>query len=471
MRQTIPFIGGSDEYVSVNRSANRTINWHVEPNAQGQLGFVSTPGTVLKVTAGTGPIRGAYPTAEYLYVASGNELYKISTLYVATLVGSLSTSTGPVTFDADTNTLVLVDGPYGYAVTLATGAFTQITDPDFSGGSHVAFQGNRILVAGDEDGKFRASGLINATDYDSLDFATAEYQPDDILAMIVDNNQVVLLNEITLEIWRNVGGSGFPYQVMEGSQKDVGIIARHSLATLDNTSYWLARDKDGFKGIARLNNYTPEVVSSDTVTDEINGYAVKDDAIGFAYTKGRRNFYVLTFPTENKTWVFDPSIPDPKLAWHEWSSYEIGRFRGNCHAYFNGLHFVGDYANGNIYQLDWNTYTDNSGPLISERYFTLSANKGLIMRLFGLEAYFEAGLGQVSGQDVDPQAMLRISRDGGKNYGSVLTRSMGLIGDYAERTRWNGLGGARNWVLHLSVSAGIARRLIDVYADLAINSH
>ena len=49
-------------------------------------------------------------------------------------------------------------------------------------------------------------------------------------------------------------------------------------------------------------------------------------------------------------------------------------------------------------------------------------------------------------------AMLRYSDDGGHTWSNELWRSIGKIGNYDARARWNRLGASRNRVYELSMS-------------------
>jgi hypothetical protein len=52
----------------------------------------------------------------------------------------------------------------------------------------------------------------------------------------------------------------------------------------------------------------------------------------------------------------------------------------------------------------------------------------------------ETGVGLVTGQGSDPQAMLRWSDDGGHTWSSEHWKSMGAIGKFGKRTIWRRLG-------------------------------
>jgi hypothetical protein len=85
------------------------------------------------------------------------------------------------------------------------------------------------------------------------------------------------------------------------------------------------------------------------------------DAVGYTYQQDGHAFYVLNFPSANVTWVYDVSTQ----GWHDRSGFLNGEFtrnRGNCQCNFGGNIIVGDFENGNIYQLDLTTYADHDQP-------------------------------------------------------------------------------------------------------------
>jgi hypothetical protein len=183
---------------------------------------------------------------------------------------------------------------------------------------------------------------------------------------------------------------------------------------------------------------------------------------------------VLIFPTAGKTWVYDVSTQ----AWHERAGFSDGQFtrhRSNCQMNFGGEIVVGDYANGNIYAFDLNTYSDNGDIqkwLRSWRALPTGQNNLNRMAHHSLQLDCETGVG-LDGNDVstllnslnteaglallaesgttilvsvstvqgtDPQVMLRWSDDGGHTWSSEHWRSMGRIGEFGRRVIWRRLG-------------------------------
>ena len=70
---------------------------------------------------------------------------------------------------------------------------------------------------------------------------------------------------------------------------------------------------------------------------------VKSDAICYTYSRKGNIFYVMIFPTENKTYVLNLATNFI----HQWASgVRQNRHRSNCYESFNGKDLVGDYING-----------------------------------------------------------------------------------------------------------------------------
>ena len=84
-----------------------------------------------------------------------------------------------------------------------------------------------------------------------------------------------------------------------------------------------------------------------------------------------------------------------------------------------------------------------------------------------LEIEFEAGVGLVTGQGDDPQAMLRWSDDGGHEFGSEHWVGIGKLGQYNNRARWKKLGRSRDRIYELKISDPV--KVVLISADLQYN--
>ena len=174
----------------------------------------------------------------------------------------------------------------------------------------------------------------------------------------------------------------------------------------------------------------------------ISQYDDISDAIAYTYQQQGHSFYVLTFPTANKTWCYDVATQ----MWHEragWENSQFARHRSNCQMFFGGQTIVGDFENGKLYALDLNVFEDDDVPqkwLRSWRALGSGQNNLKRSAHHTLQLEITSGVGLVSGQGSDPQIMLRWSDDGGHTWSNEHWTSAGKIGEYGRRAIWRRLG-------------------------------
>jgi hypothetical protein len=208
---------------------------------------------------------------------------------------------------------------------------------------------------------------------------------------------------------------------------------------------FLARNKLGAAQVVMLSGSNPIPVSDD-INETIAGYTTSN-ATGLAYTVEGHPFYQINFPTDNVSWVYDGLTK----RWHKAQYGLSGRHRAEIAVVFDNAPYVTDYANGKLYHLDPETFTDD-GQVIVREFVSRHQKAPGWSRFAQLWIDMEAGVGLQSGSGSDPQVMLQISRDGGKTWGAELWRGFGRVGEYTARAVWNRLGRARDWVFKVRVT-------------------
>lgn len=466
----IPFFGGFKKSRSVSFNAQRTVNLMVEldQSAKNVLGMFMTPGNTLFSALATGGIRGMWALDSFLYAVGGAVLYKVDTGGNATALGNVGPGTGPVSMEDNGAQLALMDAGLGFIYNTSTGVFGAITDPDFGGGSIVQYFDSYFIVGPQGRQSFQISANGDGTNWVSSDIAPAEGRPDSLVSPLVANRQLWLFGDYSTEVFWNSGNADFPFERFDGGFMEMGTAAKYSPAKGDNTVFWLTKNHDGQGQVARANGYTPMIISSRALEYEFSTYERIDDAIGWVYQQAGHTFYNLTFPTAGKSWSYDVAVQDPELAWHERSSYGLGRNVANCHAFFNGKHYVGDYRNGNIYELRNDVYAENDQPIVWERTGQYVSDDGMPIAFSRFELDCETGVGLAAGQGSDPQIALDWSDDGGKTYGNKLFRSMGKIGANRTRVEWRKLGSSKGKgrVLRVSGSDPVKTALFNAICEM-----
>ena len=160
------FVGPSYTARSIYQAADESINWYVEnieverSDGRGRLVLYPTPGkTVLVQFPDQAEVRGLWVLSgsTQMLAVCGSSVYTVSTGFVATKVGTLATSSGPVAIADNGTWAMLVDGVaryvylFGTAAGITTGYFTSLATNSFTG----SINGSGVLTV-----TAVASGLI-----------------------------------------------------------------------------------------------------------------------------------------------------------------------------------------------------------------------------------------------------------------------------------------------------------------------
>jgi hypothetical protein len=472
-----PILGQAYVARSVNAADNRMVNLFPEaiPNEGKEAGFLNrAPGLSLLTTVGTGPVRGLWSFEGFTYAVSGNTLYKINSAYTATALGTVA-GTGQVSMsDNGTQLFVAANGP-SYIYNSQTNVFQQITDIDFPGALTVSYLDGYFIFNEPNSQKIWVTSLLDGLSVDPLDFASAEGSPDGLVSVIVNNREAWLFGTNSIEVWYDAGTPDFPLARIQGASNEIGCAATFSVAKLDNSIFWLGQDARGRGIVYRNNGYTGIRASNHAIEWQIQQYGDISNAIAYTYQQDGHSFYVLTFPTVQKTWVYDVVTQ----SWHEragWSNGNFIRYRPNCQTAFNSEVILGDYESGNLYAYDLDVYADNGQIqkwLRSWRVIPSGQNNLRRTAQHSLQLDCETGVG-LNGIDVEdnvewffytssgdqlvtntgdlllfspplvqganPEVMLRWSDDGGHTWSNEHWASMGRIGQYGRRVFWRRLG-------------------------------
>jgi hypothetical protein len=439
-----PILGSTYVTRSVNAADARMVNLFPEiiPEGGKEPAFLNrAPGLKFLQTVGSGPVRGEWQFGNYGYVVSGSKLYRVDSNWSVVELGTVS-GTGPVSMADNGTQLFVACNPDGFIYNSVTGVFQQITDPDFPGAVTVGYIDGYFVFNEPNSQKIWITSLLEGTQVDPLDFASAEGSPDGVVGLIVDHREVWVFGTNSVEVWYDAGTQDFPLQRIQGAFNEIGCASAYSIAKMDNGLFWLGKDARGQGIVYRANGYTGQRVSTHAVEWQIQQYGNLSDAIGYTYQQDGHSFYVLIFPSANTTWVYDVATQ----AWHEragWSNGQFTRHRSNCQMFFNSEVVVGDFENGNIYAFDLDDYSDNGDVqkwLRSWRALPTGQNNLKRTAHHSLQLDCETGVGINLGQGNDPEVMLRWSDDGGHTWSNEHWIKIGKIGEYYRRAIWRRLG-------------------------------
>lgn len=481
-------------YVAPNLIANsqRCLNLYAEPNPpDSPVPFTDypAPGSRILGTYAGGPIRGAYTaTNNQLFIVAGLKVYYVDQTWAGKLIGTLISNPRTIVSMADNGTtLLMVDGSSnGYTIDLATHAFAPLVEDAFFGAVRVDFLSTYFLLNKPFSGEFYALDS-NAVTADPLWFAFKVTYADDLATLIVLGQDFYLLGtQQSTEVWVLNDNPDFPFQRLPAVLINHGCVAAYSVAKIGTQIFWLSRDLNGQGVVLKGANYEGIRISTFAIEAAIHSYATIEDAIGCCYQQRGHQFYVLTFPSADKTWVFDVQSGQ----WHErcWIDGEgvEHRVRGQVMAFAYGQNVAGDWQTGTLRTLDDTLDTDDGVAMKFLRGFPHMLQDGdrVFFRQFIADMSVGAGIGTLSivtalnmlapdgypsgvfGIDgspgfilgTDPAAVvirdppfvsLRWSDTRGVTWSNPLRGSMGKIGEFLTQIQFQRLGMARDRVFEL----------------------
>jgi hypothetical protein len=466
----IPFCGPTYMSDSLNINAQTCINLYPEVNgsdSKSAIALKGTPGLKLWTTlTGGGAIRGMYTASNNRFFAvCGNTITEIATTGIKTVRGTINSYEGVVRFSDNGIDMIVVDGAAGEGWTLlfADNTFEQITDGAYPGGTHLAFTSQVYVVNKPNTQEYYYSDFSDGTEWNGTWFEKAQGTPDNINALIAMGSDVWLFGPKSYQVSQFTGTT---FELIGGTNKDIGCSAPNSVTKNDRSVFWLGGDDRGYGVVFASEGYSYRRISNFAVEQTIQRYSKLDDAIGYCYQQLGHEFYVLSFPTANITWVYDLTTD----AWHQKTYTDSdgvsSMHRGTSQEFFNGKNYVGDWLSGNIYELDPDTYTDNGDLIHRERACPHIWNNLEDAYYYSFQLDVETGVGLTSGQGDDPQIMLDMSKDNGHTWGNEKWRSAGKKGDYNRRVRWTRLGASRGRVFRIKMTDPVKWTILGGFVEL-----
>lgn len=461
----VPFVIQEGQGRSTEQGQQRLVNMfpHIITPAAGeapikstegkkQILLYTTPGLKAFADSGLSNGRALYQLNNVLYAVFDQNVFSCDTAGTLTTLGSISTTTGVVKMVGGPENICIVDGTKGYSYTPDTGVFAEITDTNFPDACTNIFYMQGYFIASVPDTQlFQISAINDCTTWSSSGLAQVASKTgysDNIVTPFVLNEQLWLIGEETTEVWYNSGAALFPFEQISGAFSEYGIAAKHSVALCKNTLIWLAKSKRGSLEVVIANQLIPTSITTKALAYQLSTYTTVSDAEAFNYQDEGHNFYVITFPTADKTWVYDI---DENL-WHERSSYYSAaahRWLPRAYSFFNNKHYVIPFNDGTILELDMDTYTELGSPIYrTVQSFPLyqSENRVAITKLI-LDVEKNCGINGGS-----EQITLEVSRDGGYTFEAGTSLAASRYQDYTSRVVWRNLGTARSWVFRFTTS-------------------
>lgn len=472
----LPIVGGNTNEVHGIIDPAQTINLyqinHPKVRFLRQMPGLSDVSVIL---TGKSNVRQLYVKNNKLYAVAEDTIYQIEPNLSVSILGTINTLSGYVGISSNQTQIIFVDGSEGYTFDLISTVFAEILDADFPAAPiDVTFQDGFFIVADGNTNKWAISSLNDGTTWDALDFERIESRPDLINGIRNLHRTLFIFGFESTEPWYNAGQTDFPFRRNNSLLLEYGAAARGAIARGHERLFWLGGDRHGVGSIFMTDGTQPIRISTPALDAEIQTYSDIDNARGYVFKYDGHLFYEINFTGGNATWTYDVSLNQ----WYRRQASNGDRFAADCHAFFNGKHYVGAYNAGEIYEMSDTHYRYIDKALrcvrITEPFKDPKGRKILINQLI---VDILPGQGKANQPDADPELLVSWSKQGGTTgtFELIQRVQLGKIGKFDKKLTIDRLGAAGgdeglSWVFKFEFSGDVPFLLGDATAKVEILS-
>lgn len=327
--------------------ASYPVNYEPVSLEQGiSKGYLRPADGILQLGTGPGTDRGGINWDGVCYRIMGTKLVSIAKDGTTTTLADVGGTT-QVRFDYSFDLLAIASNEnlfYWNGTTLV-----QVTDLDLGVVVDMIWIDGYFMTT---DGEFIVvTDLNDPTQVNPLKYGSSEIDPDPVIALLKLRNEAYAVNRYTIETFRNIGGSDFPFQRVEGAQMQRGCVGTHACAVfLDRIAFIGGGRNEALSVWLGINGQTQKLATReiDIILSKYTEVELSNVVLEERVTSGQQLLYIHL---KDKTIVYN-SVASQLIGspvWYILSSSVIGsgeyRARNFVRAY--NLWLCGDPTTSN----------------------------------------------------------------------------------------------------------------------------
>jgi len=437
-------------------------------NAQSVKGYFGTPGLLTFATLPSN-LRGSCVINGRVWAVGGTSLCEVNADGTFDERDTVASDGKPASLAPSSIEVLTVSGGNAYCLTVADATVVDVTVMLAAQPIKVEYGDGYFIVIFKDSNKFQVSAILDGTTWPGLQVNEVSVFPENIVSIVVNHRELWVFGNRHTQVYQNTGSDEI-YDVIPSGLIQQGCAATFSPCLIDNSVFWIGEDDGGGRIAWRSNGYTPQRISTHAVEFDLSTYADISGLVSYTYQDEGHLFWVLYIPGSQWSWCFDvvESLWHKRAAWIT-ESGSWGAHHSWNHVYAFGKHLVGDWATGNLYEMNLDFLDDDGAVLRSLRRAPTIENEMEWIYHTMLTLDFEVGLGPQppfldgNGNPRPPQAILRWSDDRGKTWSNEHILDLGFAGEFRKRVIQRRLGRSRYRVYELVITDPIKRALLDAY--------
>jgi hypothetical protein len=230
------------------------------------------PGTgIRQVGTAQGNGRGGINWNGVLHRVSGTKLLQVAKDGSSTVLGDVGGSE-QATFTYSFDRLAIVAGKKLWYWTGS--ALKQVTDPDLGQVIDGVFIGGYFLLT---DGTYLiVTELADPMSVLPTKYGSSEADPDPVKAVDQLRKEAYAFNRYTIEVFHNVGGDGFPFQVIDGALVTKGIVGTQAYVSLGDTFAFVGSGRNEAPAVYVMAGGDAQKISTQEIDRILASFAEED---------------------------------------------------------------------------------------------------------------------------------------------------------------------------------------------------
>lgn len=321
------------------------------------------------VSMGTGPgtSRGAINWNGQHYRVMGDQLCRIDQDGDVTQLGDVGDDGKPVTLTYDFDRLAIASN--GDLFYYDDGTLTQVTDEDLGTVIDVVWIDGYFMTT---DGEFLVVTELNdPTSVSPLKYGSSEIDPDPIVSLVKQRNEVYAVNRYSIEVFDNLGGENFPFGRIEGAQVQRGAFGTHCAIAYEGGVAFLGSGVGESPGVFLAKKGGSEKVSTREIDMILSGYTETQLSTAVLEVLLDKGSTLLWIRLPDQTIVFDVTTSSAigAAVWYTMTSGTDTPYRGIDAIWVHDNWWVGDLSSSDVGVLD-NTLASHFGSTVSWEFST-----------------------------------------------------------------------------------------------------
>lgn len=410
------------------------------PKAQGiSEGYLRPADGIVQLATTPGPDRGGINWQGSCYRVAGTFLIHVSAGGAVTNLGAVGSGL-QVSMDYGFGRLAIASS--GSLWYFDGSTLVRVTDPDignvldviWADGYFMTHDGSSIVV----------TELANPLEVNPLKYGSSEADPDPIKKLLRIRTEVHVVNRHSIEVLDNIGGTGFPFQRIDGAMVRKGAVGIHACCVFDDAIALLGGGRNEPASVWIAINGSASRIATREIDEILGGYTEAQLASAVLESRVQKGHRHLLIHLPDQTLMFDAGATEvmQEPVWQTLTSTVVGRgqYRARNAVWVNDRWIVGDPQSGRVGRLT-DSVSTHWGEAIGWDFQTLmiytEGRGGIVhsLELVGLPGRVAFG--------ADPVIWTSYSHDG-ETWSQERATRAGKQGERDKRICWRGQGQLRN---------------------------